>query len=91
MRCEHLTGKRPKWLKFAQTFGVAGTFKSCGEHPAKYAERGTTGMFIGYKADRPGDTMMMVDPKNNYQVFYTRDVTWLKHNYFQPGPEKKNG
>ena len=33
----------------------------------------------------------MVDPKNNYQAFYTRDVTWLKRNYFQPGPEKKNG
>tara|TARA_B100000780_G_scaffold239015_1_gene180618 strand:- start:385 stop:4227 length:3843 start_codon:yes stop_codon:yes gene_type:complete len=91
MRCEHLTGQRPKWLKFAQTFGVAGTFKSCGEHPAKYAERGTTGMFIGYRKDRPGDSMIMVDPKNNYHAFYTRDVTWLKRNYFQPGPEKKNG
>ena len=91
MRCEHLLGKRPKWLKFAHAFGVAGTFKSCGEHPAKYAERGTTGMFIGYAKDRPGDTMVMVDPKNSYQAFYTRDVTWLKRNYFQPGPEKKNG
>ena len=48
-------------------------------------------MFIGYENDRPGDTMIMVDPKNNYQAFYTRDVTWLKRNYFQPGPEKKNG
>ena len=91
IRCEHLTGKRPKWLKFAQTFGVASKFKSCGVHPAKYAERGTTGMFIGYQKDRPGDSMVMVDPKNNYQAFYTRDVTWLKRNYFQPGPEKKNG
>ena len=35
--------------------------------------------------------MIMVDPKTNFQKFFTRDITWLKRNYYQPSSKPKNG
>ena len=73
-------------------FGMAGTFKDTPANPPKMRERGCTGLFVGYQTDSSGDCMIIVDPKNKFQKYFTRDVTWLKRNYYQRNPnEPKNG
>ena len=43
-------------------------------------------MFVGYKSDSSGDCMIMVDPTNLFQKYFSRDITWLQRMYYNRDP-----
>jgi hypothetical protein len=85
-RHDHFYGKNPRWMKFLQTWGEAGTVKVKTKNTPKLADQGVHCMFIGYADNHEGDIYRMWNPKTE-RVHITRDVIWMKHMMFTKGLE----
>jgi hypothetical protein len=80
-RCEHWSGKLPKWKNHLRTWGEAGTVKIKTDTTPKIADRGIQCVFVGYSKEHDGDCVEMWYPKTN-KVYTTRDVIWLNKMYY---------
>ena len=74
-RFEHLVKDNPPLVNYMQPWGMAGTIKDAPTNAPKSRHRGITCMFVGYKSDSSGDCMIMVDPTNWFQKYFSRDIT----------------
>eukprot|EP00957_Ditylum_brightwellii_P002720 209034-Ditylum_brightwellii.AAC.1 len=81
-RYKHFCDKLPKFFKFLQQWGEAGTVKVRVKTTPKLNDRGVTCMMVGYAVKHEADCYEMLDPRTG-TVYKTRDIIWLKRMYYQ--------